>query len=374
VIFVSEGVRGLGSDATTVMADVVRAANESNTAIYSVDPRGLTGRGASDSLYLLADNTGGRTIVNTNRLDTALRQVVREASAFYLLGYSSIRNPADGKFHQIRVRVDHQGLDVRARHGYWAPSLKAVEEAKAAAAAATPPDAVALALSALSPSTARHVLDVWTGISRGADGQPALAVAWARRGAPRAGADNPVNVMVVATNESEVQQFEGRVDSRGPTFAVRPGQVKLQLTIRDAESRVIDTDTRTLTVPAVGGDGLAWGSPVLLRARTPLELRAVTSDPDAPPFAGNEFSRADRLLVRISLLGGGGDATVSGRLVGRTGRQLVTLPIAPVPGRTAAYQIDLPLSSVAPGDYVIAVEASRGTEHAETFVAIRVGG
>jgi len=49
LIFVSEGIRGLGTDSTQVLSDVVRAANESNTAIYTVDPRGLTGRGSSDS-------------------------------------------------------------------------------------------------------------------------------------------------------------------------------------------------------------------------------------------------------------------------------------------------------------------------------------
>ena len=181
VIFFSEGVRGLGSDAITVMSDVVRAANESNTAIYTVDPRGLTARGSSDSLYLLAENTGGRTIANTNGLDTALREIVHEASAFYLLGYSSIKNPADGKFHQIRVRVNRSGLEVRARHGYWAPSEKAVEEAKAAAAAATPPDAVAEALASLTPATSRHVLDLWTGLGRADDGKPTLTLAWAPR-------------------------------------------------------------------------------------------------------------------------------------------------------------------------------------------------
>ena len=58
--------------------------------------------------------------------------------------------------------------------------------------------------------------------------------------------------------------------------------------------------------------------------------------------------------------------------VGRTGRQLVALPVAPLAGRAGSYQIDLPLSSVAPGDYVIAVEAVRGQEKAETHVAVRV--
>ncbi len=373
LIFVSEGVRGLGRDGGGVMADVVRAANESNTAIYSVDPRGLTTRGASDSLFVLADSTGGRTIANTNGLDSALRQVVRESSAFYLLGYSSVRNPADGRFHQIKVRVDRPGLDVRARHGYWAPSARVVDDAKRVAAAARPPDAVSLALAALSPSTARHALDVWAGVSRAADGRPALTVAWA----PRSGAgpaDRPDSVSVTATNAVQVFNFTGRVDGPGPTFDVKAGPVKVVLTVRDQDERVIDTETRMLTVPSADQAALAMTSPVLLRARTPLELRTLMADPDAPPFAGNVFTRTDRLLVRVSLLAGaGGDAAVSSRLMGRTGRQLVALPVAPLAGRAGTYQIDLPLSSVAPGEYVIAVEASRGSERAEALVAIRVG-
>jgi VWFA-related protein len=374
LIFVSEGVRGLGRDSAGVMADVVRAANESNTAIYSVDPRGLTTRGASDSLFVLAESTGGRTIVNTNGLDSALRQIVRESSAFYLLGYSSVRNPADGRFHQIKVRVDRPGLDVRARHGYWAPSARVVDAAKRAAAAARPPDAVAVALAALGPTTARHVLDVWTGVSRAADGRPALRVAWARRSGAGGGADRPHSVAVTATDAVQVFSFRGTIDGPGPTFDVRPGPVKVVLTIRDPDDGVVDTETRTLIVPDVDQIALAMTSPVLLRARTPLELRALMADPDAPPFAGNLFTRTERLLVRVSLLSAaGGEVTVSSRLVGRTGRQLVALPIAPLPDRPGTYQIDLPLSSVAPGEYVIAVEASRGTDRAEALVAIRVG-
>jgi VWFA-related protein len=373
VIFFSEGVRGLGSDAMTIMSDVVRSANESNTAIYAVDPRGLTGRGSSDSLYMLAENTGGRTIANTNGLGTALNEIVHEASAFYLLGYSSIKNPADGKFHQIKVRVDRPGLEVRARHGYWAPSAKAVEDARAAAAAATPPDEVALALAALTPATSRHMLDLWTGIARTDEGHPSLTLAWSPRGERATGQDQPASVLATVTSDGEVSQFEGTVDQRGPTFPVDPGDVKVVLTVRDKEDRVLDTETRVVKMPQVEGQGLAWSSPAVLRARSPMEMRAINSDPNPPPFAGHEFSRADRLLVRVSLYGAASDATVTSRLVGRQGRQLATLPIAPLTGHAGVYQIDLPLQSVAPGDYVIAVEASKGTERVETFVAIRVG-
>jgi hypothetical protein len=51
----------------------------------------------------------------------------------------------------------------------------------------------------------------------------------------------------------------------------------------------------------------------------------------------------------------------------------VELPIAPLPGRAGTYQIDLPLQSLAPGDYVIAVNGAKDGRRADTFVAIRVG-
>ena len=374
VIFVSEGIRGLGADATAVLGDVVRAANESNTAIYTVDPRGLSARASSDSLYLLADNTGGRTVVNTNGLDTAMRQIVHESSAFYLLGYSSIRNPSDGRFHQIKVRVNRNGLDVRARRGYWAPSLKAIDDARAAAAAATPPDAVATALAALTTPTSHHVLTLWTGIVRDAAGRPALSVAWARRPQRDGGGEIPAKVHVSATGAGEPFQFDGSVDAAGPTFAMPPGSTKVQVSVRDAEDRVIDTEVRTIIVPDLEGSALVWSTPVLLRARTPIELRALIADADAPPFAGNELARGDRLLVRTTLFGSGAGTTVTSRLVSRAGRDLVALPIAPLAGRPGLYQVDLPLSSVAPGEYVIALTAKRGTETVEAFVSVRVSG
>jgi VWFA-related protein len=375
VIFFSEGVRGLGRDAISVMSDVVRSANESNTAIYSVDPRGLTTRGASDSLYMLADNTGGRTIANTNGLESALQQIVHEASAFYLLGYSSSKNPADGKFHQIKVRVDRPGLDVRARHGYWAPSAKAVDDARAAVATAKPPEPVADALASLTPATSRHLLDLWTGISRTGDGKPALTLAWAARVDRATSQEQPASVAVAVTTGGEVTQFEGSLDRRGPTLPVQPGDAKVVLTVRDKENRVLDTETRIVSVPAADGPSLAWSTPSLFRGRSPMEMRAINGDPDPPPFAGREFSRTDRLFVRAELYGAASDATVTGRLVSRQGgRLLATLPIAPLAGRAGVYQIDLPLQSVAPGDYVIGIDASKGGEKAETFVAIRVGG
>src|SRR4029077_3467865 len=133
-------------DQPSLIRELTETANHSNTAIYTVDPAGLTGGGA-DVLRTIAESTGAEAFVNTNTPEKALRQVVREASAFYLLGYSSARNPQDGKFHRIAVKVRKPGIDVHARKGYWAPNANEIEHARTEAAAvdSIPPDVTSAA-------------------------------------------------------------------------------------------------------------------------------------------------------------------------------------------------------------------------------------
>ena len=125
-------------DVQSELQRVFDAANRSNTAIYAVDPRGLsTGefdiqdnigmrtsqdslRQTQNTLRTLADETDGRAIVNRNDLAKGMQQLVRDSSAYYLIGYNSTQSPSDGKFHEIRVRVKRPGTQVRARKGYWA--------------------------------------------------------------------------------------------------------------------------------------------------------------------------------------------------------------------------------------------------------------
>src|SRR5436190_1156328 len=117
IIFVSQTIGRVGSgpaDNYTWLDNATRLANANNTTIYSFDPRGLDmNLRTSDVLLSLAENTGGRQFAG-NVPATQLRAVVKEASAFYLLGYRSEKNPADGKFHKIAVRVNRPGArDVR---------------------------------------------------------------------------------------------------------------------------------------------------------------------------------------------------------------------------------------------------------------------
>ena len=119
---------------------------------------------------MLADQTDGRAIVNRNDLEGGLRQIVRDSSAYYLLGYNSTQAPSDGKFHQLKVRVKRPGMQVRARRGYWA--MTAEETARAASPPKPgPPPAVQAALSSLAVASRRDVIRTWIGSTKGENGK-----------------------------------------------------------------------------------------------------------------------------------------------------------------------------------------------------------
>jgi VWFA-related protein len=366
LIVVSEGL-GAPPD---VMRDLIRAANDSNTAIYVVDPRGLQVQGTLSSfLQTVAHETGGEPLVS-NDIAAAFNRVVKQSSAFYLIGYAMSGTPMDGRFHQIKVRVRRPGLDVRSRSGYWAPRATEVARAKAAAAAATPPPAVNQALSALPPEGSPHAIDLWVGSAPLGDGIARVTIAWSPREARDEGLPAPAAVAVVASSAS-AQTFEGRVDPAGTSFQASPGPLRLAVTVRDKDGAVIDREVRVVSVPEPGAPALALTTPVVYRARNPAELRAITAQSQPPVHAGRDFERTDRLLVSFATYGPLENGRIAAALLSRSGVKLADLSVQPDPGRHG-YLIDVPLSSIARGEFVVSIEANRGSERTEALVAIRI--
>jgi VWFA-related protein len=128
--------------------DAARAAIQGDVSIYSIDPRGgqvpgwisptIDGRGGPararermalaepgrpsvfDGFYVLPDATGGFAVTGTNAFNQALDRIVRESSSYYLLGYSSTNDKADGKFRKTAIKVARSDLQVFYRSGYLA--------------------------------------------------------------------------------------------------------------------------------------------------------------------------------------------------------------------------------------------------------------
>ena len=68
-------------------------------------------------MYMLAEGTGGFPILNTNDLLGGLQKIASEQDEYYLLGYAPQDSP-DGSCHTLKVKVEHSGMNVRARSGY----------------------------------------------------------------------------------------------------------------------------------------------------------------------------------------------------------------------------------------------------------------
>jgi VWFA-related protein len=371
ILFVSQTIGRVGTspmDTFTWLDSAIRIANANNTTIYVLDPRGLDmSVRPSDILQSLAEQTGGRQYSN-NEPASSLREIVRTARAFYLVGYASAKNPADGQFHKIAVKVKRPGVEVRARTGYYAPSTTEMDSARKKAAAEEAPAEISKALATIADAPHMTIAgDLWAGAVPGPDGRPRVTVAWTPRDAA-AGR----GISVRASGEDGRVYFDGPVAGNRIAFDAAPGTLHVSRHIIEADGSPGDKAETTIDVPDFAHAPIAVTSPVVYRARTPLELRAIQAQPDPQPFAGRQFERTDRVIVRFSVLGAAAvDATVTANLLGRRGAQLAALPLRTVPGR--GYELDLPIGSIARGEYVIAIAASHGADQAKTLVSFRVG-
>ena len=158
-----------------------------------------------------------------------MKQIVRDSSAYYLLGYNSTQAPQDGKFHPIRVRVKRSGIQVRARKGYWA--LSAAETARATAPPkAGPPPAVTKAMSSIASAGAnRRFVRTWLGTAPGDEGLTKVTFVWEPiAAAPGVKREEPRQVSLVATSASGEEFFSGRWARASPTARRARGVVQRQ--------------------------------------------------------------------------------------------------------------------------------------------------
>jgi len=408
-------------DINNDLREIYSYANRYNVSIYAVDPRGLATNefdinegvnlqtdsqylsASIDTLRVLADNSDGRAIVNRNDIDGGMKQIMRDSSAYYLVGYNSSQAPSDGKFHEIKVRVKRPGVQVRARKGYWA--LTPEETARATAGPkAAPPKPVEQAVASIEPPSRSRVIRTWIGTSRAENGKTRVTFVW--EPVPKAPGDRrtdePARVALMVLGDNGAAYFRGRVPDvalagtapsvgaaaaasgstggvapRGPsrvTFDAQPGKAQLRVSVEGTSAQVLDSETREISVPDLTSPQTALGTPEVFRARTVREQQQLKTDADAVPVASREFSRSDRLLVRIPAYGPGNTTpTVTAKLLNRDGQAMSELSVSPGAAPSVP-QVEVPLAGLAPGDYVLELTATGAGGEAKQLVGFRVTG
>jgi VWFA-related protein len=123
------------ADLVRELAELTRAANRANATIYTIDPRGLVAgpdvdldirapewnayvRNSQDSLRVIAEETGGFAIVNTNGFSAGLKRIDAETSDYYVLAYSASNTDPLKRLRRIEVKTTRPGADVFHRTSY----------------------------------------------------------------------------------------------------------------------------------------------------------------------------------------------------------------------------------------------------------------
>lgn len=127
-------------DASRRFQELTASANANRVTFYTIDVGGLRsytygdashqlpGQGAfieqvyvsnlQSPLQLMAETTGGKAIINANRVTGPLEAVAEDFDNFYSLGYTP-SHFGDGRYYRIEVKIkDRKGLEIRHREGY----------------------------------------------------------------------------------------------------------------------------------------------------------------------------------------------------------------------------------------------------------------
>ena len=363
ILFVSEGIDYdiedvFGKqDASMIMdrtRDLIRSATKSNVSIYAIDPRGLSdmgdfaielnglpadgGDGLSDqqlqslgprglqnelrlqhnSLRTLAEETGGFAVINTNSFENTFNRIVEENSSYYVLAYYPPNPKRDGKFHNIRVRVNRPGLTVRARRGYANPSGKAPVPAANAASRLSvetrealdsplPVSGLTMQVFAAPFKGTAPKASVLLGVEisgknlqLAAGDQLQLSYyAMDAKGKYQGGSTETVTLNLRPETKAIVEQTGLRALSR---LELPPGRYQLRVAANELSSKAVGTVLYDLDVPdfskaPISMSGLAITSPAATRlptVRPDVELRQVLP---APPVAAREFQADEELAL-----------------------------------------------------------------------------
>lgn len=137
------GTQGFAeADLIREIDELCRAAKRANTAFYTIDPRGLVAGGdisdnlgltdvlnhvreQTSSMQVLAEQTGGRAMVNSNDFKGFLARVDAETSDYYLIGWVSTNPDPLKRYRKIEIKVKgHPEYELIYTHDYTIKPIK----------------------------------------------------------------------------------------------------------------------------------------------------------------------------------------------------------------------------------------------------------
>lgn len=397
LIVVTEGfaapARRRGEGALPTIDSVIRSANRGAVSIYTLDPRALspalgdrpattpadkTSQDSGNVLTALASQTDGAALLTAAAIKPGLDRLVRDLGGHYLLTLAGPDAGDGGRFHAVEVRVRRPNVSLRARNGYWSASPADLFRSADAARPAAP------ALPPLVPRRASPIIRPWFGVTRNAEGNSQVSFVWEaaeRVPGERGRSGAPARIRFKAFTPDGTIIYEGAARPAGVplgppdtppqlVFAAPAGRIRVEMSIEDATTRVLDTDVRDVLVRTLSGP-VALGTPQVLRSRTAREHTLLGGSPAAVPVATRAFSRTDRLWVRIGAYGAESEPELSARLLSTVGGVMRSLAIEST-AIAGIHQVDVPLAGLAVGEYSVQFSATAAGRVVSEMVTFRV--
>ena len=416
VFFLSDGfvVDPRGSSAISNLHEVTQVAAHSGAVIYSVDMRGsftdaavdasssdyidMTSRHAGVSLgetmvpreplNTLADETGGRTIVNSAGIDAAIEEAVRETSDYYVLAWRpGSENELSAK---ARLEVTIPGrtdLRIRLRRSY-SPTTPQVTAGRSTAKLA--PEAQLLtALAAAQPQRALPT-SLSVGYVKTAEG---LALETAMQIPREAFNFDPT----AAKQKSEVDVIGAAIDDRGLIYTfkqvltvipqstpesnqvpvvwnqrltVKPGLYQVRVAVRERGTDRTGSAMEWIEIPALAPATLQMSS--LFLGERPAETTVPASAAALGPQpirvdVDHRFARTSVLRFQTYIYNAGATPEAAPNVwitaqVLRGNQQVMTVAPTRVPlvkdQGQMPYWSEIALTDLAPGFYALNVTAT----------------
>ena len=384
-----QGVAGLIQQAGLESVPVFPISNRGLPAVLS--PSGQIMHVTSQVLgaRTIAERTGARAIVDTNAPHAEVPSLFRELSVHYVIGYSDTAPQADGRFRRVQIKVNNRpDLIVEPpERNYFAPTAQDVAKAGRSLAKDRAAPVTTLALAGLIP-LADEPLRLAVA--------PFAPVASAKGPAPVAvslGIDVPTEAgrlgdtveletrvfdaegrkEILATREAQalrprLGETHGEYDFLS-TLQLKPGQYDIRIsshsTARDRSGSVYtDFVVPDFAKAAFSVSGVAVAvSP----SRPALPADAFVGLLPVAPTTVRAFATTDRVTVFLRAYSGGNRTPVAINVraeIRNTSDEVVftradtVTPTGASAPRSADYRLELPVSTLPAGDYVLSILAA----------------
>ncbi len=421
VFFISDGF--YLNDRNTGFGDKLKqitdAAARAGVVIYSMDARGLVSQtdassnradpdgrlsrsnvgelaASQDPLTALAADTGGRSLLNSGALSTAVTDALKETSNYYLLAWRPVaEEQKGGNFKRVEVSVvGRPDLTVRLPRGFLAGGAKtkpaeAKPQAAVATAAAGPEADIRAALAAPGPrkglptQLSVSYLDVpGTGpvltasvqvptdvLGYGADGKQAAAVDLAGvvlndQGKQAGGFKTRLNVNPLGGGGEHAGVIYNN------KMPLKPGVYQVRVAACDSQTGRVGSDARWVEIPDLGAKRLTMSSLMVGGQFVGSGQKQPDAAGEAVPvqFSVDRRFKSGSHLNFITMIYNAARASSDGApeleaqiRISRDNQAIVTSPPRKLtigPGADLAripYGADIGLKSLPPGRYLLQV-------------------